>query len=108
MTVLQYIETKDLGNMTARIYESEHYQVSVRDFKEHTLRIVYINKKATESVKLPDIYANTVDDEKEVKLFIQTAGYGAMPKEDIAGVIKGYEIAVATVTELETILEGLK
>ncbi|WP_415276456.1 hypothetical protein [Clostridium perfringens] len=86
---------------TSKVYECLGYEI--RELKYHDGGYVSLIISGCQSEKyLPSIYTEENFDTCDIEGFkIQTTAYGALHSDEIEEVIKGYQVALKVVKELE-------
>lgn len=84
-------------NELYKVYENEYYKIGI---EKNTNNIIKIESLGFS----PNLYIkNDIENliRKEDKIKIESVGYGAIDKEELKQLIKGYQIALETVDEIE-------
>ena len=83
-----------------KYYQNQYYEIRLRKYLHTGYKSVNISRSS--GYYIPAIEVIEDNDNYDIVGFeIQTTGYGALSTEQIEEVIKGYEIAIATVKQLE-------
>ena len=86
---------------SSKVYECLGYEIHELTYHDSGLVTLIINPCKSEKY-LPTIYADDDFDTCGIKGFkIQTTAYGALHSDEIEEVIKGYQVALRVVKELE-------
>lgn len=110
MSNLKLIDKVQQGEMLFERYMSEYYDLRIETNVNHNFRTVRISALSGDYIPALHysnraIFSTKSDGNEDVE--ISTRSYGSLKTEEIAKVIKGYEIAVIHVEEIKTIL-GIK
>ena len=83
-----------------KYYQSQYYEIRLRKYLHTDCKSVNVSRSS--GYYIPAIEVIEDNNNYDIVGFeIQTTSYGALSTEQIEEIIKGYEIAVATVKQLE-------
>ena len=97
---LKLIDEITTENKEIKYYQNQYYEIRLRKYLHTGYKSVNINR--LRGYYIPAIEVIEDNDNYDIVDFrIQTTSYGALSTEQIKEITKGYEIAIATVEQLE-------